>query len=241
MSGRAYVGTELDVFAQAIHWKSYFRSHLAPYLRGDVLEVGAGIGATTRVLCDGSQRTWACLEPDARLSAQLARSADSTPFPLTPEIITGSIEDLDPHRSFDTILYIDVLEHIEDDEAELRTAVEHLHSGGTLAVLSPAHQWLYTEFDRAIGHHRRYDRRALHAIALPGTRIESIAYLDSAGAILSMANRLLLRSGAPTHEQIRLWDRVFVRCSRLIDPLLRGRFGKSILAVWRKTDSERGR
>ena len=68
-----YQGKELDVFAAATHWKNYFRGILAPYLKGDVLEVGAGIGGTTVVLHDGSVASWTCLEPDAGLAHQLEK------------------------------------------------------------------------------------------------------------------------------------------------------------------------
>ncbi|HEX7670077.1 MAG TPA: hypothetical protein VF395_10860, partial [Polyangiaceae bacterium] len=67
----AYVGTELDVFALAENWKRYYGSFLAPFLSGDVLEVGAGLGATTRALCDGSARRWTCLEPDPELARRI--------------------------------------------------------------------------------------------------------------------------------------------------------------------------
>src|SRR5580765_791867 len=59
-----YMGSELEIFAHASHWKSYVQSKLRPYLVGDILEVGAGIGGTTLALNDGSQRHWLCLEPD---------------------------------------------------------------------------------------------------------------------------------------------------------------------------------
>jgi protein-L-isoaspartate O-methyltransferase len=61
---QTYVGTELELFCDANNWKAYFRDLLAPYPGGDVLEVGAGVGATTRVLCDGLQTSWLALEPD---------------------------------------------------------------------------------------------------------------------------------------------------------------------------------
>lgn len=59
-------------------------------------------------------------------------------------------------------------------------------------------------------------------------------YLDSVGLLASAANRIFLRSARPTLFQVRLWDRFFVRCSRLLDPLLGHSIGKSVLGVWRK-------
>src|SRR5260370_41982857 len=66
-----YMGSELEIFAHASHWKSYVQSKLRPYLVGDILEVGAGIGGTTLALNDGSQRNWLCLEAASEFSKKI--------------------------------------------------------------------------------------------------------------------------------------------------------------------------
>lgn len=63
-----YIGNELQLFERANNWKSYFKTFISKYLKGDILEVGAGIGGTTKMLCDGKQHEWLCLEPDEKLS-----------------------------------------------------------------------------------------------------------------------------------------------------------------------------
>ena len=70
--------------------------------------------------------------------------------------VAGLIADLPCVPSFDSIVYIDVLEHIKDDSAEIAAATARLRSNGTLVVLSPAHAWLFSAFDAAVGHYRRY-------------------------------------------------------------------------------------
>jgi len=229
-----YAGEELDLFAAARNWKAYLRSLVAGYLRGDVLEVGAGIGATTRVFCDRRQRSWTCLEPDAVLAARLVSGFRSAPLEIEPRVIVGTLSDLPAADSYDAIVYVDVLEHIEDDRDELSRAYALLRQAGVLVVLSPAHQFLYTPFDAAIGHYRRYNRSMLHALTPSGATLEMLRYVDAAGMALTAANRLLLRSAHPTQAQIRLWDGVCVPLSRRIDPLLGWRVGKSVLAVWRQ-------
>jgi len=224
----AYAGTELELFQHARNWKAYYGGFIRPFLRGEVLEVGAGIGATTESLCDGSQDRWVCLEPDAALARRIRQ------LPPCCEVMTGTTASLPPGPLFDCILYIDVLEHIEDDRGELARAAALLRENGHLIVLAPAHQALYTPFDRAIGHHRRYNRRGLAAIMPQGLERIASYDLDSAGLFLSLGNRLLLRRSMPTLGQIELWDRRFVPISRRLDPLLRYRFGKSILEVRRK-------
>ena len=60
MGSAAYIGTELELFAEARNWKSYLKRHFEPFIRGDVLEVGAGIGSTTAVLANSAARSWLC-------------------------------------------------------------------------------------------------------------------------------------------------------------------------------------
>ena len=118
--------------------------------------------------------------------------------------------DLDPAESFDSILYIDVLEHIKDDRTELEMASRHLEPNGHLIVLAPAHQSLFTPFDSAIGHFRRYSLPGLAALSPLGTRMILSRYLDCIGLFASLGNRLLLHSSSPTLKQIKFWDSLLV-------------------------------
>lgn len=235
-----YIGSELDLFAQANHWKRYLQKQLGKFVRGDVLEVGAGIGGTTRVLQTGNERHWTCLEPDADLASQIVPeiAAHSPRCADALTVVVGTIPDLPPSARYDTILYIDVLEHIEDHELELQRAASLLTSRGHLIVLSPAHQWLFSPFDQAIGHYRRYTRRTLRALTPPGVTLVRLRYLDCVGLLASLANRCLLRSEMPTKGQIKFWDSVMVPCSRIADPLTAYRLGKSVVAVWRDVRSD---
>jgi len=233
MSSKAYVGTELDLFATAVNWKQYYASRVAGYVRGDVLEVGAGIGGTTGFLYSRRATSWLCLEPDPALATTLARTVSDLREARDMAVSIGVVDDLESSRQFDCILYIDVLEHIEDDRAEMQRAAEHLRPGGYIVVLSPAHQFLFSEFDSRIGHFRRYNRRSLSACRPSGLVPQACFYLDAASTLLSLANRLLLRSESPTKIQIRMWDRFVVPVSRLLDRLLRYRVGKSIVVVWK--------
>lgn len=232
----AYVGTELELFAHAKTWKAYFAAKLRPFIRGEVLEVGAGIGNTTPVLFSPGLAKWTCLEPDPQQAEILADSLGKAMPTERVEVITGTIEDVGPGRFFDSIVYIDVLEHIEHDAAELRAAARLLRKGGTLIVLAPACQGLYSEFDRAVGHFRRYDSRSLRQIAPPGLCEEGLIHLDSVGLLASLFNRSLLRQSMPTIRQILIWDRLLVPVSRVLDPLMMYKIGRTIVAIWRKSE-----
>lgn len=195
------------------------------------MEVGSGIGSATREFCNGAHERWVCLEPDSELSSRARSRLES----FECEFIAGTLDALEAGDTFSAILYMDVLEHIAEDRLELIRASLHLKKSGVICVLSPAHAWLYSEFDKAIGHYRRYTKAGLAAMDLPGLKLERLRYLDCCGVLPSAANRFLLRSSMPTGRQIILWDRLLVPVSRLVDPLLGYSMGKSVLAVWRKT------
>jgi SAM-dependent methyltransferase len=222
-----YAGAELSLFEKAVNWKRYWSSLIAPYLRGDVLEVGAGIGANTETLTSLPLESYTSLEPDAELAARIQIAGPRH------RKVTGTLAGMP--QSFDAILYIDVLEHIADDRYEMIAAAARLKTGGHVVVLSPAHQSLYTPFDKAIGHVRRYSRTSLaETAAQSGLRPVKFLYLDSAGLLASVARRCLSSTRMPTERQILAWDRWLVPLSRVLDRLLGYRVGKSILAVWKR-------
>jgi SAM-dependent methyltransferase len=238
MSTYHYQGDELELFRAATVWKSYFRSHVEPFLRGAVLEVGAGLGGTTRLLCQSRQDSWICLEPDEKLALALRLAIERGELPANCQVVASGLDRLPPSTLYDTLLYIDVLEHIEDDRVELERAAAHLEPGGHLVVLSPAHPWLFSPFDRSIGHYRRYTRRSLRALTPGGLVLVRAIYLDSIGLLASLGNRLFLRQSMPGPGQIAFWDKFLVPCSRLVDPLLGYSLGKSVLCIWNRPASQ---
>ncbi len=238
MKQNAYIGNELKIFARAVNWKNYYGRAIKGWFGQRVLEVGAGLGETTRQLCTGQHREWLCLEPDPEFCDTIRAKAASGELPGCCSICNGTTEALQgKHRYFDTILYVDVLEHIQDDCAELQRAAHLLTDQGRIIILAPAHSFLFSPFDHQIGHYRRYDREALRAACPAELAIERMMYLDSVGMLASLANRLLLSQATPTIGQILFWDRVLVRISMVVDHLVFHSIGKSILAVMRKKTS----
>ena len=237
MSDYSYAGAELDLFAAAKTWKAYWASEIRPFLRGRVLEVGAGIGTNTRLLCEPGLHQWTSLEPDAALAARLQQTIVDGALQDTCRVVIGTVRDLPPVPNFDSILYLDVLEHIADDREELSRAAALLGPGGHLVVLAPAHQALYSAFDQAVGHYRRYSRSVLLSLTPPALATRRAVYLDAAGLAASVANRILLRQAMPTAGQIRAWDGWMVPASRLVDGLLGYALGKSVCVIWVKASA----
>lgn len=230
----AYQGDELDAFAEAENWKRYWSAKLRPLIGDSVIEVGAGLGGSTRYLCTGAQSSWLCLDPDPTHAARLGQLVASGELPACCSASCGILADLPADLRADTILYVDVLEHIERDREELRLAAAHLKPGGRIIVLSPAFNLVYSDFDRAIGHFRRYVKADAPGLTPDGLVLEKSFYLDCVGFAAALVNRLLLKTSSPSKAQVRFWDRMIVPVSMIADRLFGAAFGKTIVMVWKK-------
>lgn len=229
-----YTGSELEIFRHASNWKDYYGKLIRPFFGQEVLEVGAGIGATTESLCSGREKCWVCLEPDLQMAEEIQQKISKGELPQNCRVVAQTLSELGEDEKFDSILYIDVLEHIEDDADEIIEAKKHLKENGYLIVLAPAHQFLFTPFDKAIGHFRRYDKKTLAALVPDELECVRLSYLDSIGAFASLGNKLALRQAMPTLQQILLWDKKLVPLSIFFDRKIRFRAGKSVLGIWQK-------
>jgi hypothetical protein len=235
---QTYIGQELTIFAHATNWKKYYSSILQPYLGKRVVEVGAGIGSTTIVICSGIQEEWICLEPDPVLRTEIDQLISEGKLPTCCHTQAGFVSDIPPESRIDTFIYIDVLEHIQDDHAELEAAAVRLSPGGRLIVLSPAFSFLYSSFDRSIGHYRRYTKKMFHSLTPRDCRAEKLIYLDSIGMATSLFNRFFLSQAVPTIRQILFWDQQIIPIAKRFDRLIDYRFGRSLLGIWKKNESQ---
>ena len=151
------------------------------YLGSRILEVGSGVGNQTRYFIDAREQIIASdVEPHyvRELTAKFSQHRNvriaSYRFPLTDDART----DLRDAR-LDSIVCMNVLEHIEDDAATLRDFAQVLQPGGHLVLLVPAMKSLYGSMDRYLGHYRRYAMEELRAaVSNAGFDIETIRFLN---------------------------------------------------------------
>ena len=230
-----YIGNELEIFSHAKNWKNYWSGKVRPYLGKSVLEVGAGIGTNTRNFINNENiKKWVSIEPDLELSRKIESNLKNEKGFNKLEIIPSFLTNYQTNIKFDSVMYIDVIEHIEKDKDELIRAISYLKEGGYLIVLVPAYNFLYNDFDKAIGHYRRYSRKLLRNTIPPGLKVISHYNLDSLGLLASVTNKLFLKQSYPTVKQIKFWDSFIVSLSRVIDPLLFYKVGKSNLIICKK-------
>ncbi len=229
-----YIGNELELFSHAHNWKGYYRKHLSHSILGEVLEVGAGIGETTTHLHNEKVTKWLCLEPDASLAENIENKIKENKLPNNCQLQVGTTQSLSSNQLYDTIIYIDVIEHIENDKEEIIRATELLKQGGRLIILVPAHQYLFSPFDKAIGHFRRYNKARLQEVIPSILQEQKIFYLDCLGYLASLTNKWFLKKEYPTLKDVKFWDRIIVPVSKLIDPIIGYSTGKSLIGIWQK-------
>ncbi|MFT3681420.1 MAG: class I SAM-dependent methyltransferase [Ferruginibacter sp.] len=227
-----YIGNELELFAAAKNWKLYVASLIKPFIKGDVLEAGAGIGTNTNLFFTPAVQHWTLLEPDKNFCIEIEKRISDKILPGGCTVFNGYTNEL--NAQFDTIIYIDVLEHIEDDKKEIETAAALLRSGGHLIALSPAYDFLMSPFDKAIGHFRRYNKKELLSKAGDHLTNEKIFYADSMGLATSLANKYLLKQQYPTKKQISFWDSFIIPVSKITDKLILHSAGRSVIGIWSK-------
>jgi 2-polyprenyl-3-methyl-5-hydroxy-6-metoxy-1,4-benzoquinol methylase len=199
-----------------------------------ILEIGAGLGQISAMLVkDG--RAITSLEPDPKLCKQLETSTQSLgvrsfPSTLKQALSSGQISS---DEKFDSIVIVNVLEHIEDDIQELKTAKNVLSSDGKIVIFVPAMPSLYGSMDAISGHFRRYRRSELEAvIRAAGLQIESVRYFDPIGVLpYWLSYRVLNRQTLGT-SSVALYDKVIVPSSIFLSRLIRSRgLGKNLLLV----------
>ena len=222
----------LDQLAELDRYNKWIFDQFSDVLGPRVLEVGSGTGNITAFLCAGNREVLATdVVPAYRRQLErftLKNNVKVGVFDLTKEAPPDVV-----FNPFDTVVCLNVLEHIEDDTFALSQLNRALVSGGALAMLVPAHQVLYGEFDRAVGHFRRYSKAELRTkLEGAGFHVESLRFFSIAAAIPWMINgRLFKRAYLPT-GQTKLANSLvpLLRLERFIGPP----FGLSLISIARK-------
>jgi len=219
----------------ASNYYRWQRDVLASHLGQRVLEIGCGVGGFTHALL-GRERV-VSVDLSSEMLEALGRSLASQPewTGIVADVTGESFAELvAPHRC-NSITALNVIEHIEDDLAALATLREILPRGGTAAVLVPANRWLYSSFDAAVGHHRRYTRASLQEkLRRAGFRVDRTLYFNAIGAIGWYLNYRLLgidHVNRGTTTQIGLFDRYIVPTAQRLERLVPPPFGLSVIGL----------
>jgi SAM-dependent methyltransferase/glycosyltransferase involved in cell wall biosynthesis len=231
---------DVECLAASKNFFEWVLEEFRPLLRGKVLEVGAGTGAITRRLVEGFPGlSVVALEPADNMFSILEPYAALTERVAAEHATLADFAIRRPRPAFDAVLYVNVLEHIEDDEREMRLAAEVLRPGGSLLVFGPALELLYSELDHNAGHYRRYSLDRLRRIVEgAGLRVVSLRYFDALGVLPYLVVYRFLRHTNVSSSTVWGYDRGIVPISRLLQRVVRDPpVGKNVILVAAKDRS----
>jgi SAM-dependent methyltransferase len=232
-----YPSTELPSFDNAPNYYAAILEYFAPYLSGHVVEVGAGIGTFSQCLLSLPHITSLTLvEPAKNLFPILSGKFSGS---SKVRIMNENLQHVGRSSAYDSVVLINVLEHVEDDEDLLKTIHQVLKPGGSVLIFVPALPSLYGSLDRNFGHVKRYRKNELGTLLTKvGFRVGCLRYFNLPGVISWFVFGRIFRSTSLKPWSVWLYDRLFMswipQFERMWEPVL----GQSLIAI--STKSPRG-
>lgn len=226
----------LTRLARADAFTRWVLAEISPWLGKSVLEVGCGIGTYTSALADG-RRLVVALDKDASYAERAAARVAHLPNTKVFCADAGRLDWLNG-QTFDTVLLLDVLEHVEQDVALAQVLASQMATAGHMIVKVPAGPSLYSSLDEAIGHHRRYDFESLEGVLRSaGLEVVKMWSFNALGALGWWWNGRVLKRRVPPKTHVSLFN-FFLPFIYAVDKFARSFGGISIVAIARcRTDA----
>jgi SAM-dependent methyltransferase len=231
-----YEGQELNALEQAKNYYAWLVHEFDSALHGKILEVGAGTGTLSEILLERACEHLVCLEPACNLIPNLERRLQGSMNQGRSVDIVASTFDgyckTAADGNIDSIVCINVLEHIFDDLNALREMRRLLRTGGKLCLFVPALPFIYGTLDEAFGHYRRYTKRGLSALAYEaGFKIKKLKYFNLPGSFAWLLMGRVLHWKSWDESPVRWYDRFVIPYVRYVESLGAPPFGQSLLLV----------
>ena len=227
----AHADFEFETLRKAFYYPRAIVREFSLYLNGQVIEVGAGIGQLTSLLAmQVGEKNIIGVEPDARFAKIFREQCPGIQF------VEGTVGDLPPNIACDTIVSINVLEHIRDHVEELsRYRILLAPTSGYLCILTPARPEIYSPIDKDFGHFRRYTKASLRsALAAAGFSDAITYYFDFPGYFAWLLNFKILHQRTFNPLMVQLFDRLVFRIAHAFEyHVMRPPIGKSLVAIAR--------
>ena len=224
-----YSGTELEAMAQARNYCQWILRYFAPYLGRRIVEIGAGSGTFSQLLLDRKDTAQLVLFEAAANLLPLLRGRFTDP---RVQLQWGPFDSSVLTHSPDSVVLVNVLEHIRDDDLLLSQIYSSLRKGGSLLLFVPACKWNYGTLDEAFDHYRRYTGPELERkIHKAGFRLERRRYINLMGIVSWFLAGKVLRQKTIKASQVRWYDRWIIPWSFKLEELCAPPAGQSLLAV----------
>jgi SAM-dependent methyltransferase len=202
-----------------------------PHLGQTTLEVGAGYGVVTQYLATG--RRLVVVDSSARCVEALRHRFAGHP---DVEVQHADLREFEPGDLFDAVVMINTLEHIPDDVAALIGLKRFLRPAGRAVIYVPAFNFLFSDFDRKVGHQRRYSKQMMSAVIVEaGMTVAELRYANIVGLPAWLVLTKLLRKDPSDRRAAQLWDRTGTVASRWLERRIEPPIGLNLLAVAQTT------
>jgi SAM-dependent methyltransferase len=210
----------LDAFANAPNFNRWMADTIRPYVGKDVLEIGAGMGNLTRLLLPGRKR-YVATDVDREHLERLRARLSHRPRLETAELNAADAECQEAYRGqMDTVVCLNVLEHIEDDSGALKNIRSMLRDGGRAVILVPCGQSIFNSLDEELGHFRRYSEdRLRQKMTGAGFNVETVLRFNRASRPGWWLNGTVIKRRTISRIQLKNFDRL-VWLVRRIDAYL---------------------
>jgi hypothetical protein len=220
----------LEEVGSAVNYHRWLCDLARPHLGDHPVELGSGLGDYARTwLDDGVPRMTLCERDPARHAGLLERFAGDR---------GATVVDFDvydpPAGEHSAFVAFNVLEHLDDHVRALRAAHRLVVPGGAVIMFVPAFEFAMSEFDRAVGHVRRYRKSTLRAAyEAAGLTVETLHYVNAPGLAAWFVGMRLLRMTPGEGPLLKVWDGAVVPVARAVERRVRPPFGQSVFAVGR--------
>jgi len=233
-----YVGKDLEAMSFAVNYHRWILDEFSHLLGKHIVEVGAGTGSFSEMVLETKPETLALVEPSDLfndLISNVSQNGNHTKIDFYNSIFAAVAAEIVGKQKPDSIIYVNVLEHIEDDAHELKLIYDSLSDGGRCFLFVPALMALYGDFDRKLGHFRRYTKKELERKCQDaGFKLLKSKYFDFAGVIPWYINYRLLKSESLGGGAVSLYDKAVVPVFRKIESIINVPVGKNILLIGEK-------
>ncbi len=230
-----YAADDLETMQEARRYSAHVFEMFRPHIGARVLEVGCGIGTMSRRLAEIAESVVA-IEPNLNCARRVQEELGQHPkFSLR----VCHLEECDrselASHDFDTVVCVNVLEHIADDVRALRTFRDVVAPNGRVLIFVPAVQAAYGPLDAELGHHRRYSKKSLgHAFFEAGLDLVALNYTNPIGLLGWLYNARISKSTAHSLTQVRLFEWLIAPWALPLERLAAPPIGLSLVAVGRR-------
>jgi SAM-dependent methyltransferase len=229
---QVHLGKTLEILSYVENYNKWIYNVLSEYIGWNVLEVGCGVGNITQFLINRHQVTAIDLD-ESFCQKTRDQYGSQTEDVLMMNILGPRFEEL-KCAPFDTVLCINLLEHIRDHSLALENMFKLIRRGGNLVLFIPAMRWLYGSLDRQFRHYRRYERAALTRLLMENgaSRVYS-RYLNILGAFGWFVYGRIFKVKQIPSKEVGIFDKI-VPFATKIEKKFRLPFGQSLLVVAEK-------